>query len=107
MKHTFKCNACNNEVEHYDGCFVTNPVGVEPKVCPFITGEICNWEDVTPQLGEAELPAYDNTGSPKLPADIVDLLNRCRKALSPYFKDDTLLMEDLDHIIGGQLRAGA
>jgi hypothetical protein len=37
----------------------------------------------------------------KLPNDIIDLLDRCKKCLMPYYAD-TLLYDDLEHVISEQ-----
>ena len=77
---TFKCNNCGNEFDLLD------------RKCQ------CGGRYVLPKA-EVEQRA-DNTGSPKLPAEIVDLLKRGRTAITPYYQD-TLLIEDLNDIIGG------
>jgi hypothetical protein len=59
------------------------------------------------KLAEAVPSASANAGSLQLPADIVDLLKRCRTCLHPYYPGAPLLMTDLDDIIGGQQQAGA
>lgn len=50
MEKTYNCRACNDERETpLRGCYVSNPLGVQPTFCPFMEDTVAAWVEAAPQ----------------------------------------------------------